>query len=186
MGVSPNRLVKTLPLSVTISLGSPWHSSDCAKTSRPPGHWKGDLIFGKRLTCVGTLVERSTRYVMLFALPDGHRAELVRNAMAKKIRSLPTELRRSITWDQGPEMSQHAKFTIDTGIQIYFCDPRSPWQRGSSENTNGLLRQYLPKTTDLSTVTRTSSTPSLDLSTVALDKRSAGSHHLKHSTRLLR
>jgi IS30 family transposase len=120
-----------------------------------PGHWEGDLIFGKRLTCVGTLVERSTRYVMLFALPDGHRAELVRNAMAKKIRSLPTELRRSITWDQGPEMSQHAKFTIDTGIQIYFCDPKSPWQRGSNENTNGLLRQYLPKTTDLSTVTQT-------------------------------
>ena len=120
-----------------------------------PGHWEGDLIFGKRLTCVGTLVERSTRYLMLFALPDGHRAELVRNAMAKKIRSLPTELRRSITWDQGPEMSQHAKFTIDTGIQIYFCDPKSPWQRGSNENTNGLLRQYLPKTTDLSTVTQT-------------------------------
>jgi len=120
-----------------------------------PGHWEGDLIFGRRLTTVGTLVERSTRYVMLFALPNGHTAEAVRTAMAKKIRSLPTDLRRSITWDQGPEMSQHAKFTIDTGIQVYFCDPKSPWQRGSNENTNGLLRQYLPKTTDLSTVTQT-------------------------------
>jgi IS30 family transposase len=120
-----------------------------------PGHWEGDLIYGRRLTCIGTLVERSTRYVMLFALPDGHRAELVRNAMAKKIRSLPTELRRSLTWDQGKEMAEHAKFTIDTGIQVYFCDPKSPWQRGTNENTNGLLRQYLPKTTDLSTVTQT-------------------------------
>jgi IS30 family transposase len=120
-----------------------------------PGHWEGDLIYGRRLTCIGTLVERSTRYVMLFALPDGHRAELVRNAMAKKIRSLPAELRRSLTWDQGKEMAEHAKFTVDTGVQVYFCDPKSPWQRGSNENTNGLLRQYLPKTTDLSTVTQT-------------------------------
>ena len=99
-------------------------------------------------------MERSTRYVMLFALPEGHRAELVRNAMAKKIRTLPTELRRSLTWDQGKEMAEHARFTIDTGLQVYFCDPKSPWQRGSNENTNGLLRQYLPKTTDLSTVTQ--------------------------------
>jgi IS30 family transposase len=120
-----------------------------------PGHWEGDLIFGRRMTTIGTLVERSTRYVMLFALPNGHTAEAVRTAMAKKIRSLPTELRRSLTWDQGPEMSEHVQFTIDTGIQVYFCDPRSPWQRGSNENTNGLLRQYLPKTTDLSIVTQT-------------------------------
>jgi len=119
-----------------------------------PGHWEGDLIFGRRMTCIGTLVERSTRYVMLFALPNGHTAELVRVAMTKKIRSLPTELRRTLTWDQGHEMAQHARFTIDTGVQVYFCDPKSPWQRGSNENTNGLLRQYLPKTTDLSKVTQ--------------------------------
>jgi transposase, IS30 family len=119
-----------------------------------PGHWEGDLIYGRRMTCIGTLVERSTRYVMLFALPNGHTAEAVRTAMTKKIRSLPTELRRTLTWDQGHEMAQHAKFTIDTGVQVYFCDPKSPWQRGSNENTNGLLRQYLPKTTDLSTVTQ--------------------------------
>jgi transposase, IS30 family len=119
-----------------------------------PGHWEGDLIFGRRMTCIGTLVERSTRYVMLFALPNGHAAELVRVAMTKKIRSLPTELRRTLTWDQGHEMAQHAKFTVDTGVQVYFCDPKSPWQRGSNENTNGLLRQYLPKTTDLSKVTQ--------------------------------
>jgi IS30 family transposase len=106
------------------------------------------------MTCIGTLVERSTRYVMLFALPSGHSAELVRVVLAKKIRSLPTELRRSLTWDQGKEMAEHVRFTVDTGVQIYFCDPKSPWQRGSNENTNGLLRQYLPKTTDLSGVTQ--------------------------------
>ena len=120
-----------------------------------PGHWEGDLIFGKRMTCIGTLVERSTRYVMLFALPDGHSAEQVRLALAKKIRKLPSELRRSLTWDQGKEMAEHVRFTIDTGVQVYFCDPKSPWQRGSNENTNGLLRQYLSKTTDLSSVTQT-------------------------------
>jgi IS30 family transposase len=120
-----------------------------------PGHWEGDLIYGSRMTCIGTLVERSTRYVMLFALPEGHTAELVRTAMARKIRSLPTELKRSLTWDQGKEMAEHVRFTVDTGIQVYFCDPKSPWQRGTNENTNGLLRQYLPKTTDLSAVTQT-------------------------------
>jgi IS30 family transposase len=118
-----------------------------------PGHWEGDLIYGRRMTCIGTLVERATRYVMLFPLPDGHTAESVRVALAKKIRALPLELRRSLTWDQGHEMAQHAQFTIDTGVQVYFCDPKSPWQRGSNENTNRLLRQYLPKTTDLSKVT---------------------------------
>jgi len=119
-----------------------------------PGHWEGDLIYGRRMTCIGTLVERKTRYVMLFALPNGHTAEEVRKAMIRKIRQLPTELRRSLTWDQGHEMAEHARFTVDTGVQIYFCDPKSPWQRGSNENTNGLLRQYLPRTTDLSKVTQ--------------------------------
>jgi IS30 family transposase len=116
-----------------------------------PGHWEGDLIMGSACkSAIGTLVERSTRYVMLLHLPDGHNAEQVRVAMAKQIAALPAHLRRSITWDQGKEMADHVRFTIDTGVQIYFCDPHSPWQRGSNENTNGLLRQYFPKSTDLS------------------------------------
>lgn len=114
-----------------------------------PGHWEGDLIVGTGRSCIGTLVERSTRYVMLMKLERGT-AEQVRNAMAKKITQLPDELRRSITWDQGKEMAQHREFKVDTGVQIYFCDPHSPWQRGSNENTNGLLRQYFPKRTRLS------------------------------------
>ena len=115
-----------------------------------PGHWEGDLIFGKRMTAIGTLVERSTRYVMLFALPDGHTADKVRASMAKQIRRLPAELRRSLTLDQGREFAEHVAFSVDTGVQVYFCDPKSPWQRGSNENTNGLLRQYFPRNTDLS------------------------------------
>ncbi len=119
-----------------------------------PGHWEGDLIFGRRMTAIGTLVERHSRYLMLFPLPNGHTAEQVRVALAERIQSLPSQLLRSITWDQGKEMATHARFSVDTGVQIYFCDPKSPWQRGSNENTNGLLRQYLPKRTDLSLLTQ--------------------------------
>jgi IS30 family transposase len=119
-----------------------------------PGHWEGDLIFGKKMTSIGTLVERHSRYVILLKLPNGHGAQAVRQAMTKRILTLPAQLRRSITWDQGKEMAEHVQFTVDTGVQIYFCDPKSPWQRGSNENTNGLLRQYLPRSSDLSQCTQ--------------------------------
>ena len=132
-----------------------------------PGHWEGDLILGLGKTAIGTLVERTTRFTMLLHLPRmerhgkdksvkngpalaGHGAEAVRDAIAGTIMDLPTYLRRSLTWDQGAEMAQHAQLRIDTGLEIYFCDPQSPWQRGSNENTSGLLRQYFPKGTDLS------------------------------------
>ncbi|WP_040637887.1 IS30 family transposase [Microvirga lotononidis] len=132
-----------------------------------PGHWEGDLILGLGSSAIGTLVERTTRFTMLLHLPRlaghgdwprikngpalaGHGAEAVRDAITRTIITLPEELRRSLTWDQGAEMAQHARLKIDAGVQVYFCDPQSPWQRGTNENTNGLLRQYFPKGTDLS------------------------------------
>jgi IS30 family transposase len=116
-----------------------------------PGHWEGDLIIGKDCkSAIGTLVERTSRFVLLLHLPAGRDAHLVEQAMRQAITALPGELARTITWDQGKEMAYHAEFTIATGIPVYFCDPHKPWQRGSNENTNGLLRQYLPKGTDLS------------------------------------
>ncbi len=131
-----------------------------------PGHWEGDLILGLNRSAIGTLVERTTRFTMLLHLPPmpghgdgprekngpalaGHGAEAVRDAIAREIATLPEQLRRSLTWDQGAEMAQHARLRVDTGLAVYFCDPHSPWQRGTNENTNGLLRQYFPKGTHL-------------------------------------
>jgi IS30 family transposase len=147
-----------------------------------PGHWE-DLILGLDSSAIGTLVERSTRFTLLLHLPRmpghgqprahngpalaGHGAEAVRDAIAASIATQPEQLRRSLTWDQGAEMAQHAQLRVDTGLAIYFCDPHSPWQRGTNENTNGLLRQYFPKGTDL-----TKHTPAaLDAVAAALNSR---------------
>jgi IS30 family transposase len=155
--------------------GKPFISSAIMISERPaeiadravPGHWEGDLILGVESSAIGTLVERSTRFTMLLHLPRGEDyqrgqsikdgrplagrgAEAVREAIARSMKGLPGQLRQSLTWDQGAEMAQHVRLHIDTGLQIYFCDPQSPWQRGTNENTNGLLRQYFPKGTDLS------------------------------------
>jgi IS30 family transposase len=148
-----------------------------------PGHWEGDLILGLGSSAIGTLVERSTRFTMLLHLPRmdaygqarvhngpalaGHGAEAVRDAIVSSIATVPLQLRRSLTWDQGAEMAQHAQLRIDTGLAIYFCDPHSPWQRATNENTNGLLRQYFPKGTDLSKHTATE----LDTVAAALNSR---------------
>jgi len=116
-----------------------------------PGHWEGDLVIGRAgKSAIGTLVERSTRFVLLLPLPGGHGADQVAEAMSEAVAGLPAALRRSVAWDQGKEMAAHARVTMATGMPVYFCDPHSPWQRGSNENTNGLLRQYFPKGTDLS------------------------------------
>ena len=116
-----------------------------------PGHWEGDLIVGKDGgSAIGTLVERSTRYCLLLHLPGRRDAATVATAMIGAMSELPAHLWRSLTWDQGSEMARHAEITLATGLDIYFCDPHSPWQRGSNENTNGLLRQYFPKGTVLS------------------------------------
>jgi IS30 family transposase len=148
-----------------------------------PGHWEGDLILGLDSSAVGTLVERTTRFTMLLHLPRmdghggprvhngpalaGHGAEAVRDAIASTITTLPQQLRRSLTWDQGAEMAQHAQLRVEAGLAVYFCDPHSPWQRGTNENTNGLLRQYFPKGTDLSRHTR----DDLDAVATALNSR---------------
>ena len=164
-----------VPRARTRGRGKPFVTPEILISQRPaeatdravPGHWEGDLILGLGSSAIGTLVERTTRFTLLLHLPRmaghgpgarvkngpalaGHGAEAVRDAIARTITTLPAQLRRSLTWDQGAEMTQHARLRIDTGVAVYFCDPHSPWQRGTNENTNGLLRQYFPKGTDLS------------------------------------
>jgi transposase, IS30 family len=121
---------------------------------RVPGHWEGDLLIGKRnASTIATLVERSSGFAMLVSLPDGYKPEHVAPALTRKIQTLPDALRRSLTWDQGPEMRDCKQIHVDADIHVFFCHPHAPWQRGSNQNTNGLLRQYFPKGTDFSTVT---------------------------------
>ena len=162
-----------VPRARTRGRGKSFVSDEVLISERPaeaedravPGYWEGDLIVGLGSSAIGTLVERASRFTMLLHLPPmtgqgprvkngpalaGHGAEAVRDAIADAIVTLPEQLRRSLTWDQGAEMAQHAQLRIDTGLPVYFCDPHSPWQRGTNENTNGLLRQYFPKGTDLS------------------------------------
>src|SRR3981189_964638 len=164
-----------MPRARTRGRGKTFLSSGVMISQRPaevadralPGHWEGDLILGLGSSAIGTLVERTTRFTMLLHLPRmtghgrevrvkngpalaGHGAEAVRDAITRTITALPEQLRRSLTWDQGAEMAQHERLKIDAGLQVYFCDPQSPWQRATNENTNGLLRQYFPKGTDLS------------------------------------
>ena len=124
-----------------------------ADTRAVPGHWEGDLLLGKRGTQIATLVERQSRFTLLVRVPAADSATVIA-ALARRVTRLPAALQQSLTWDRGKEMAQHQRFTVATGVQVYFCDPQSPWQRGSNENTNGLLRQYFPKGTDLSVITQ--------------------------------
>ena len=126
-----------------------------------PGHWEGDLITGSNNTHIATLVERHSRFTMLVKVNGKDTASVV-TALTKQVRKLPAELRRSLTWDRGMELAEHKRFTVATNVQVYFCDPQSPWQRGTNENTNGLLRQYFPKGTDLSQYSQ------VDLNKIAL------------------
>jgi IS30 family transposase len=167
--------VLRMPRARTRGRGKTFISPEIMISQRPaeaadravPGHWEGDLILGLGSSAIGTLVERTTRFTLLLYLPRmaghghearvkngpalaGHGAEAVRDAITRTIVTLPEQLRRSLTWDQGAEMAQHARLKIEAGVRVYFCDPHSPWQRGTNENTNGLLRQYFPKGTDLS------------------------------------
>jgi hypothetical protein len=155
-----------------------------------PGHWEGDLILGLDSSAIGTLVERTTRFTLLLALPPmpghdsprvnngpalaGHGAAAVRDAIAAQITTLPEALRRSLTWDQGAEMAQHAQLRLDTGLEVYFCDPHSPWQRGTNENTNGLLRQYFPRAPTWPGTAAATSTPWPSRSTLGRGRPSAG------------
>jgi IS30 family transposase len=163
-----------VPRARTRGRGKPFVTADVLLSQRPaeaadravPGHWEGDRIVGLGSSAVGTLVERATRFTLLLHLPRllghgeprrrngpalaGHGAEAVRAAIDSAMTTLPEPLRRSLTWDQGTEMAQHVQLRLDTGLPVFFCDPHSPWQRGTNENTNGLLRQYFPKGTDLS------------------------------------
>lgn len=179
--------VLRVPRARTRGRGTSFVAPEIMISARPPeaadravpGHWEGDLIMGVGSSAIGTLVERMTRFTLLLHLPPmaahglgarekngpalaGHGAEAVRDAITRTIATMPEQLRRSLTWDQGAEMSQHARLRIDTGLRVFFCDPHSPWQRGTNENTNGLLRQYFPKGTDLSAHSAT------DLAAVAL------------------
>ena len=143
-GRGPGRLVGTVSIA---------ERPPSADTRAVPGHWEGDLLVGKVGTQLATLVERQSRFVLLVRVPAADSATVV-DALGRRIQRLPAALRRSLAWDRGAEMAQHQRFTVATDVQVYFCDPQSPWQRGSNENTNGLLRQYFPKGADLSTVTQ--------------------------------
>jgi len=148
-----------------------------------PGHWEGDLIIGTRdgNSQIGVMVERTSRFVMLLHLPDNRRAETVRAAIARKIQRLPNALVRTLTWDQGSELAEHARFRVDTGVAVYFCDPHSPWQRGTVENTNRLLRQYFPRGADYSPL----SEADLDLVADELNQRPRKTHGYKTPSEML-
>jgi len=148
-----------------------------------PGHWEGDLLIGtsRGSSQIGVLVERASRFVMLVHLPENRKAETVRDAIARKIGQLPKALTRTLTWDQGHEMAEHARFSVDTGVDVYFCDPHSPWQKGTVENTNRLLRQYFPKGADYSTLDEAD----LDLVADELNQRPRKTHSYQTPSEIL-